>query len=145
MIFRNIFFTLSALLLLTITETGFAKNDSACGGDGNGTSGGSDTMQSTGIIESVRIGDSMFVVNTDEGKDTVYFNSKTKFALGDPSKVLRPDTRIQIDYITEGERKVATRIEPAATDGDGSGTDTTSKDTATAPPSTPDEIPPPGE
>lgn len=144
MIFRNIFFILSALLLLTITETGFAQDDSTCGG-GNGTSNGSDTMQSSGIIESVRIRDSMFVVNTDEGRDTIYFTSKTKFSLGDPSEVLRPDTRIQIHYITEGERKVATRIEPAAADGDGSGTDTTSKDTGAAPPSTPEETPPPGE
>jgi hypothetical protein len=143
--FQNILFTLAALLLLSITGTGYARKDSATCGDGNGTGSKTDTLNIEGTIESVRIQDSMFVVNTQEGKDTVYFDSKTKFALGDPSRVLRPDSKIQIEYVTEKERKVATRIEPSAVDGNGSGNDTTPEDTGTAPDSTPDEQKVPGE
>lgn len=144
MIFRNVCCTIFTTLLLTIAGAAHAQKNSGCG-DGNGAVAGSDTMQTEGTIESVHLQDSMIVVNTQEGKDTVFFTSKTKFTIGDPSKVLRPDTQIKIYYTTVGDRKVATRVEPAATGGDGSKNDTSANDTGSAPQSTPGETPAPGE
>lgn len=90
-----------------------SNDSSGSNGSSNVTSG--DTTSIVGTIESVSLRDSMIVFNTDKGLDTVFYNSNTKFNLGDPGKVLRPQTRIDVRYVTIDRRKVAVTVQPAAT------------------------------
>jgi hypothetical protein len=124
MMFRHIYLTIFSVALLTITGSGYAQKNSGCG---KGMS--ADTLQMRGTVESVHLKDSMIVVNTSNGLDIVYYRSTSAFTLGDPLKVLRPDTRIQVTYTTENGKKIANRVEPEAKNKDGSRRDTDNKGT----------------
>lgn len=120
MSFRNLYLVLMSAMCLS-----FAGCNSRSGAaDGNALSG--DTTSIDGSIESVNLRDSMIVFNTDNGIDTVIYNSKTEFTLGDPGKVLRPQSKINVQYVKADKRKVAVKVQPAATS-EGTGEDTTKK------------------
>ena len=147
MLLRNISFAILTTFLLAVAGGGRPQESPGADGNGNGMAG--DTTEITGTVESVRLQDSMLVVNTDEGEqDTVYWNSETEFTLGSPDQVLRTDTRIRVMYITQEERNIATRIEPAPENGEAqqNGNGETEQDTNGMIPSPDDEdgmTPPP--
>jgi hypothetical protein len=94
-----------------------------------------DTMEVVGTVESVNLQDSMFVINTQEGTDTIYFNSETDFSAKNADQILRLDAELRVKYVTEADRNVATLIEPATADG------AAPQDTADTTPPSPDEHP----
>lgn len=110
------------LILLTAFCLSIAAGNSKNGkSDGNNIKSG-DTINIEGTIEAVSLRDSMIVFKTDKGLDSIFYNSKTKFSFGDPEKILRRDSKIEAEYVKIDKRKVALRIQPAAT-----GKDTTKK------------------
>lgn len=99
MVLRNLSIILFSLAIFSIANT--AENGM-----------GSDTSVIIGTVKSVNLQDSMIVLNTENKEDTVYFNSDTEFSTENTDQLLRLDTRIRVKYVTDGDRKIATRIEP---------------------------------
>jgi hypothetical protein len=115
-----------------------------------------DTSTIEGRVNSVNPHDSMIVIESDKGMDTVYFDSRTEFTIN-KNEILRPDTRIMIKYIERNTKKIATAIKPASSDdmgsaenGDGGGyqdttenniPDDTGNDTMSQDTSTQDSVP----
>ncbi len=128
MIFRNISFLILSMCLLVS-----AQENSQDTTNGMMT----DTMEVVGTVESVNLQDSMFVINTQEGTDTIYFNSETDFSAKNADQILRLDAELRVKYVTEADRNVATLIEPATADG------AAPQDTADTTPPSPDEPPAP--
>jgi hypothetical protein len=119
MLFRQV-----AIITSFLFSVGLAGDSCTDSASGDGNKMGSDTAIIQGTVESVSPQDSMIVMNTENGTDTLYYNSETAFTFGD-AKVLRPNTNIKVNYVKEGTRKVALRVQPAAT-GNGSASDTES-------------------
>ena len=128
MIFRNISFLILSMCLLVSAQ-----------GNSQDTTNGmmTDTMEVVGTVESVNLQDSMFVINTQEGTDTIYFNSETDFSAENADQILRLNAELRVKYVTEADRNVATLIEPATANGG------TPQDTADTTPPSPDEPPVP--
>lgn len=149
MMLRNISLIIFSMFLLSVA--GGDTSSEKQGADGNGSM--SDTSEVTGTVESVNLQDSMIVINSDEGKDTVYFNSETDFSTESADQILRLNTKLRVHYITKDDKKIATHIEPASADGetpngeeDTSGTTPPSPgDTAGTTPPFPDGETPPME
>jgi len=142
MIFRNISFLILSMCLLVSAQGNGPSNGQDTAGNGMMT----DTMEVVGTVQSVNLQDSMFIINTQEGTDTIYYNSETDFSAENADQILRLNAELRVKYITEEDRNVATFIEPAATDGaapqDTAGTTPPSPDEPPTPP-TPDEGTPP--
>lgn len=132
MIFRNISFLILSMCLIVSAQ----GNDPSNGQDtGNGMM--TDTMEVVGTVQSVNLQDSMFVINTQEGTDTIYYNSETDFSAENADQILRLNTELRVMYVTEADRNVATRIEPVTANGEAP------QDTADTAPPSPDEPPTP--
>ncbi len=138
MIFRNISFLILFMCLLVSAQGNGPSNGQDTAGNGMST----DTMEIVGTVESVNLQDSMFVINTMEGTDTIYFNSETVFSAGSADQILRLNTELRVMYITEAGRNIATRVEPAAADGEAPQEDA---DTAQPSPDGPPTQPSPDE
>lgn len=152
MIFRNISFLILSMCLLVSAQGSGPSNGQDTAGNGMDTGNGmsTDTMEIVGTVESVNLQDSMFVINTQEGTDTIYYNSETDFSAENADQILRLNTELRVMYITEADRNVATRVEPAAADGgapqDTADTTQPSPDEPPTPPSPDEGTPPlPGE
>lgn len=108
--FQNFYLVMMSAMCLSLAGC----NSKSGGSDGSNALSG-DTTSVKGSIESVSLRDSMIVVTTDKGWDTVFYNSKTNFTLGNPGKVLCPQSEIDIQYVKMDKKKVAVKIQPAAT------------------------------
>lgn len=115
MLLRNITLLISSVAFLTIAG-GSRPPESPQDGSSNGMS--KDTTEITGTVESISPQDSLIVINTDNGQETIYFDSETEFTLGGLD-VIRPNTKISVKYVNKGDKMVATRVQPAATDNGG--------------------------
>jgi hypothetical protein len=133
MIFRNISFLILSMCLLVSAQGNGPSNGQDTAGNGMST----DTMEIVGTVESVNLQDSMFVINTQEGTDTIYYNSETDFSAENADQILRLNTELRVMYITEADRNIATRIEPATANGE------TPQDTADTTSPYPEEPPTP--
>ncbi len=122
---RNIFLITLSTLALTVAGGRSAPSDTG----GNGGDGGSmsDTTQVQGTVSSVDLQNQMFVIESDTGMDTVYFNDQTEFNPADSmEQILQMDNDVMVWYTQQEGDKVAVRIEMATSDGsmNGSGQDT---------------------
>lgn len=113
MIFRKITFLIFSMCLLVSAQGNEPSNNPDTTGNGSGT----DTTEIVGTVESVNLQDSMVVINTQEGTDTIYYNSETDFSTESADQILRMNTQLRVKYIKEGDRNVATLIEPVSADG----------------------------
>lgn len=114
MIFRKISFLIFSMCLLVSAQGNDPSNYPDTMDNGSGT----DTTEIVGTVESVNLQDSMVVINTQEGTDTIYYNSETDFSTESADQILRMDTQLRVKYIKEGDRNVATRIEPESANGE---------------------------
>ncbi|HEX2956996.1 MAG TPA: hypothetical protein VHO70_09185 [Chitinispirillaceae bacterium] len=148
---RNI--SLIIFLMFLLTMAGGNRSSEKPGSDVKGKGSFAASSEIVGTLVSVNLLDSMFVIKTDDSKDTIYYNSKTKFSTENAEQVLRLNTKLRVYYKTKDDKKIATLIEPETADGkalsDTNGKDTSGKnssppeDTAGTSPPFPDGQTPP--
>lgn len=117
MIFRNITFLFFSICLLVSAQENVPSNPSDTGNNRTGDTAVTDTTEIVGTIESVNLQDSMIVINTEAGTDTVYYNSKTDFSTKSAQQILKLNTLLRVKYIAQGDKNLAILIEPATAEG----------------------------
>ncbi len=116
MSFKHFYLVLMSAIWLSFAGCN-SKSGANGGSDGSNAASG-DTISIQGSIESVSLRDSMIVFKTDKGLDTVFYDKNTQFTIGDPGKVLRPQSQIDVKYVKMNKRKMAVKVQPAATSED---------------------------
>ena len=113
MLFRTISTIFMMFAGLAVAGGGRPSENPGDGGDAG------DTITVEGTVNSISPRDSMIIIESQQGMDTVYYDQNTKFTMGN-ERVIKPNSQIKIKYVKEGERKIATIVQPAATNGNGS-------------------------
>lgn len=128
---------LTALSCVVLVGAAGNSNGGMNGGSDGGMNGGSDTsMKVTGTIQSIDSTDSMFVVQSDTGTDTLYFDKDTK--MNAVRNKFKEGEQVTAHYKMQDDKKMATKVMPmrkgkgkkgGATNGNGSDTSMTPPDT----------------
>ena len=86
-----------------------AANGGMDGAAAGGMNGAQEGEMITGTIQEINETDSMLIIETDTGIDTVYFDQQTEMQRDE----LQQGQQVQINYRTMQDRKIATQIRPA--------------------------------
>jgi hypothetical protein len=102
-------------LMLSVMAMGrrAPENGGGNGAGGSGMNGDTlDTTQIEGTVETISLRDSMMVVSTTTGEDTIYYTANTEIPQGVAEQVLSQDAQVRVWYVTREERNIAVRWEP---------------------------------